>query len=153
MGVFDKSICDCCVCPMQSVLEQLVGQIVGIVTPTFTDFVTLNQVKDFLAYTNIGIIPICEISVCSTFDPTIPVDIKKRIKKSKGECACCEDPITNIAKSLIGETVDIELLYPPGSSPFTDEIMDVGEGIVVGRFQIFTDFLSSCAITKIITTN
>ncbi|NBI28252.1 hypothetical protein [Chengkuizengella marina] len=25
MGVFDESICDCCVCPMQCVLEQLIG--------------------------------------------------------------------------------------------------------------------------------
>ncbi|MDP5275056.1 hypothetical protein [Chengkuizengella axinellae] len=26
MGVFDKTICDCCVCPMQCVMQQLVNR-------------------------------------------------------------------------------------------------------------------------------
>ncbi|MDP5275096.1 hypothetical protein [Chengkuizengella axinellae] len=54
MGVFDESICDCCVCPMQCVLEQMVniGE-VGILTQTFAEEeVIINQVKDFIAFTN-----------------------------------------------------------------------------------------------------
>ena len=32
MGHFDETICNCCVCPMQCVLEQLVGEAVEIET-------------------------------------------------------------------------------------------------------------------------
>ncbi|MFS1511916.1 hypothetical protein VQL36_05695 [Chengkuizengella sp. SCS-71B] len=94
MGTFDKSICDCCVCPIQCILEQLVGiDDVGIVTPTFfDDGVIIEQVKDFIAFTNVGDFPICQIFLVSTFDPNIPVNIKP-IRKSKGECACCEEPL------------------------------------------------------------
>ncbi|MDP5274466.1 hypothetical protein [Chengkuizengella axinellae] len=65
MGVFDESKCDCCVCPMQCVIEQLVGlgDVIGIATPTFViSNVTINKVKDFIVFTDIGDIPICQIS-------------------------------------------------------------------------------------------
>ncbi|MFS1511328.1 hypothetical protein VQL36_02645 [Chengkuizengella sp. SCS-71B] len=151
MGHFNESICDCCVCPMQCVLEQLVGiDNLAIVTPTFEDDgVIINQVKDFIAFTNRGNFPICQINAVATFDPNIPVNIKP-IRKNKGECACCEDPITNLAKSMIGEIVEIEFISV-GNFPI-DEIINVGEGIVVGKNITVpneTDFLSSCAITRI----
>ncbi|NDI33602.1 hypothetical protein [Chengkuizengella sediminis] len=152
MGVFYESKCNCCVCPMQCVLEQLIGvDNVGIVTPTFfEDGVNINQVKDFIAFTNKGDFPICQISLVAIFDPNIPVNIKP-IRKSKGECACCEDPITNLAKSLIGKFVEIEFINNEGDT-FDDGIINVGEGIVVGRNidnPNRTDFISSCAITRI----
>ncbi|MDP5274463.1 hypothetical protein [Chengkuizengella axinellae] len=150
MGVFDESKCDCCVCPMQCVLEQMVniGE-VGIASTTFNDSFTINQVKDFIAFTDQGEIPISQITAAATLDPTIPVSLKP-IKKSKGECACCEDPITNVAKLLIGQFIDIEFIFPGDAAVI--EIIDVGEGIIVGtppQSSIETDFISSCAITRI----
>ncbi|MFS1513382.1 hypothetical protein VQL36_13190 [Chengkuizengella sp. SCS-71B] len=152
MGHFDESICDCCVCPMQCVLEQLVGiDNIGIVTPTFADDgIIINQVKDFIAFTNRGNFPICQISSVSNDNSIIPV-IKQSIKQSKGVCSCCEDPITNLAKSMIGKNVNIELISPTGVS-FFDEIIVVGEGIIVGRFPLNFDVIeifSSCAVTRI----
>ncbi|MDP5273246.1 hypothetical protein [Chengkuizengella axinellae] len=145
---------------MQCILQQLVnldeGDI-GVVTQTFgIDDLIINQVKDFMASTNIGNIPVCQITLVSTFDPTIIVDINKRIKKSKGECACCEDPITNVAKSMIGNLVDIDFISPTDFGTFTDEIIDVGEGIIVGRNlgdPNEIDFFSSCSITRIAPAN
>ncbi|NDI35451.1 hypothetical protein [Chengkuizengella sediminis] len=56
MGNFDKSICDCCVCPMQCVLEQLEGQQISRVdTPVGSqNNVLLNSVEDFIAFTDEG---------------------------------------------------------------------------------------------------
>ncbi|MDP5276363.1 hypothetical protein [Chengkuizengella axinellae] len=156
MGVFDESKCDCCVCPMQCVLKELVGLNagdVGIITPTFVnDNLIINNAKYFTAFTTFGSIPISQVTLAATFDPTIPVEINKPIKKSKGECACCEDPITNLAKSQIGEIVEIEFVGPELFSSTRVEIIDVQEGIVIGRNfgnPNETDFLSSCAITRI----
>ncbi|MFS1513964.1 hypothetical protein VQL36_16185 [Chengkuizengella sp. SCS-71B] len=152
MGVFDKSKCDCCVCPMQCVLEQLVGvQNVTIAAPTFASVgVIINQVKNFIAFTSGGDIPICQITGVATLDPTIPVNLKP-IKKSNGECACCEGPIINVAKSLIGQNVEIEFISI-GDAVIV-KLVDVGEGIVVGKVEDETDFFSSCAITRINPTN
>ncbi|NBI28335.1 hypothetical protein [Chengkuizengella marina] len=151
MGAFDKSICDCCVCPMQCVLEQLVGVgDVNIITPTANNLVIINQVKDLIAFTSNGNIPICHITATQFSQKLVPDGIKlKPIKKSKGECDCCEEPITNLANSMIGEMVEIEFISP-FPFPFVDEIINVGEGIVVGRFFNETDIFSSCAITRII---
>ncbi|MDP5273242.1 hypothetical protein [Chengkuizengella axinellae] len=71
MGVFDESKCDCCVCPMQCVLEQLVGEEVGILTPTFVGGTTLNQVEDFIAFTDLGGFQICKINTVLTSSTTL----------------------------------------------------------------------------------
>ncbi|MFS1512534.1 hypothetical protein VQL36_08875 [Chengkuizengella sp. SCS-71B] len=156
MGVFDESKCDCCVCPMQCVLEQLVG-IPGLVilTPISTfDSVTINKVKDFIAYTNIGQLPICNITFVSISNVGNPLDIKQPIKKSKGECACCEDPMTNLVNSMKGQLVNISFLSEGFN--FTETILEVGEGIVVCRFISSAgdiDVFSTCAITRILPAN
>ncbi|NBI27810.1 hypothetical protein [Chengkuizengella marina] len=151
MDVFDEFKCNCCVCPMQCVLEQLVGVgDVNIITPTANNSVIINQVKDFIAFTSNGNIPICQITATQFSQNLVPDGIKlKPIKKSKGECACCENPITNLANSMIGEMVEIEFISP-FPFPFVDKIIDVGKGIVVGRFFNDIDIFSSCAITRII---
>ncbi|MFS1513969.1 hypothetical protein VQL36_16220 [Chengkuizengella sp. SCS-71B] len=151
MGVFDESKCDCCVFPMQYVLEQLVGvDDVNIITPTANNLVIINHVKDFIAFTSNGNIPISQVTGTQFSQNSLPDGIKlKPIKKSKLECACCEEPITNLANSMIGEMVEIEFISP-FLFPFIEEIIDVGEGIIVGRFFNETDIFSSCAITRII---
>ncbi|NBI28336.1 hypothetical protein [Chengkuizengella marina] len=147
MGAFDKSICDCCVCPMQCVLEQLKSNIITIATTTdIINDVMLIDVKDFIAFTSDGNFPICNISGVDFSDVNIDIKLKP-IQKSTGRCSCCEDPITNLAKSLIVQEVDIEFL--PETETGSGTIINVGEGIVsFGTFVI-----SSCFTTRIIPNN
>ncbi|MDP5274064.1 hypothetical protein [Chengkuizengella axinellae] len=148
MVFFDKTKCDCCVCPMQFVLEQLVSQEVGIETQTSSAAFQLNEVKNFIAFTNQGTLSICNISAV-ILPVNFPLNIKP-IKKSKGECVCCEDPITNLAKSLIGKRVLINYLQPIG--PLQGLIIDVGEGIVLIEFEGISGLeiaaISACIITE-----
>ncbi|NDI33592.1 hypothetical protein [Chengkuizengella sediminis] len=89
MGVFDKSFCDCCVCPMQCVLEQLVGVeflFASILTPTSNQGVTINDVNDFIVFTSQGDYPICNVvavQVVSFPGPEPSIKLKS-IKKKCG---------------------------------------------------------------------
>ncbi|MFS1511340.1 hypothetical protein VQL36_02710 [Chengkuizengella sp. SCS-71B] len=156
MGVFDEDICDCCVCPMQCVLKELVGVFVGIDTPIGSTIdTTITDVENFIVSTSdAGDIPVCQITHVESenFTNTIIARVLsalKPIRKSKGECACCEDPMTNLLKFEIGNNFNIEFISPEG--PFPDRILGVGEGIVVGIDGVtFLDIYSTCAITKII---
>ncbi|NDI33603.1 hypothetical protein [Chengkuizengella sediminis] len=142
MGHFDRTICDCCVCPMQCVLEQLVGETIRVATLVgVIDNVMLLDVKSFIASTSEGELPICNISGVEFIGVDIALALKP-IQKSTGKCSCCEGPITNLANSLIGQIVDIEFINFIGSG----RIRDVGEGIIC--FQDFV--ISSCFTTKII---
>ncbi|NBI28224.1 hypothetical protein [Chengkuizengella marina] len=145
MGVFNRTICDCCVCPMQCVLEQLVGETLSSIG-TFINIlsdVTIDEVTDFIAFTSEGRIPICQI----TFIRLVPIkQLKlKPIRKSKGECACCEDPITNLLSSFKGKNVTVIPLTPEGFI-LSGTVIDVGEGIVNLNNLFYT---STCAITKV----
>ncbi|NBI28226.1 hypothetical protein [Chengkuizengella marina] len=143
MGFFNESKCDCCVCPMQCVLEQLKSNIITIATTTdVINDVMLIDVNDFIAVTSDGNFPICNISGVDFSGVNIDIKLKP-IQKSSGRCSCCEDPITNLAKSLIGQEVDIEFLPQMGQGT----IVNVGEGII--DFQVFV--ISSCFTTRIIT--
>ncbi|MDP5276339.1 hypothetical protein [Chengkuizengella axinellae] len=150
MSLFDESICDCCVCPMQCVMEQLVGEEIGIVTASGSNiFVILNEVKNFIAFTDQGNFPICNITTLQT-DGATSLNLKP-IRKSKGECACCEDPMTNLAKSMIREIVNIEIIGNVGLSADAI-IVDVGEGIILIGNPAGSELapVSSCFTTRII---
>ncbi|MFS1513393.1 hypothetical protein VQL36_13245 [Chengkuizengella sp. SCS-71B] len=139
MGVFDKSICDCCVCPMQCALEQLIEpqtQInvivttLGAITILLGTF-TLTEVKGFIATTSVEIdVAICKIITVGF--QTLPTDFKlKPVRKDiVGECVCCEDPMTNLLVGKIGTNISI----PSGGGPsgiISAGVKDVGEGIVL----------------------
>lgn len=150
MGFFDESICDCCVCPMQYVLEQLAGKEVDIRFVSGNPVLTnLNDVENFIAFTDQGDFPICNI-VAARIEEFITINLIP-IKKSIGECGCCEDPMTNLANSLERQTVVVEII----NSGVTNEllIVDVGEGIIIFRTLDATTQMiavSSCFITRII---
>ncbi|NDI35646.1 hypothetical protein [Chengkuizengella sediminis] len=152
MGGFDKSICDCCVCPMQCVLEQLIGVEVDVDTPISGPTTTITGVKDFIMSTSdAGDIPVCQITHVEIDDPTNTIitsvlSTLKPIRISNGECACCEDPMTNLLKSEVGNNIRIEFI----NGSFTDELLGVGEGIVVGFDIDILDIYSTCAITRVI---
>ncbi|MFS1511365.1 hypothetical protein VQL36_02860 [Chengkuizengella sp. SCS-71B] len=154
MGHFNETICDCCVCPMQCALEQLVGQdIDAIIVPIENNFssATLIEVKDFIAFTSVGEIPICQIAALNI--GTSFTDIKlKPIKKSTGDCKCCEDPMTNLLNSMKGQFAQFESigfsLSPPG------RVLDVGEGITTVCFMGgFFSLASNCFLTRVIPSN
>ncbi|MFS1514125.1 hypothetical protein VQL36_17010 [Chengkuizengella sp. SCS-71B] len=156
---FDKSICDCCDCPMQFVLEQFRGDVVSILTGTFGPLtIQITKVKNFIVSginrspgmdPNPVHFPICNIRAFTPLSTTRIPNVKPIQKNTKGKCVCCEDPITNVANALKGKEVLI-----PGSPPFIIE--KVGEGIVIGIFVSppvdpfgSTIIFSSCEINRI----
>ncbi|MDP5272667.1 hypothetical protein [Chengkuizengella axinellae] len=161
MGVFDESICDCCVCPMQCVMKQLVGVgLIGIDTPISRVTTIITSVEDFIVSTSDeGDIPICQITHVDIGDPTNTnitqvLSALKSIKNNKGECACCEDPMTNLLSSEIGNTFDVEFIST-FTSPLPNEIIGVGEGILIGLegaagASLFLNTFSTCSITRVI---
>ncbi|MFS1512551.1 hypothetical protein VQL36_08960 [Chengkuizengella sp. SCS-71B] len=140
MGHFDRSVCNCCVCPMQCALEQLenagieINAIIttlGTVLPTVPGGTfTLTEIKDFIATTSEQIeIAICQIIAVGFL--TLPEDFKlKPVRKDVvGECACCEDPMTNLLQSKIGQQISIP--SAGGGGILSACVVDVGEGIVL----------------------
>ncbi|NDI33601.1 hypothetical protein [Chengkuizengella sediminis] len=141
MGHFDRSICNCCVCPMQCALKQLadaqteitvIVTTLGAILPTAPAVsFTLTEVKDFIVTTSEGIdIAICQIITVGFL--TLPTDFKlKPIRKDVvGECVCCEDPMTNLLVDKIGTNISI----PSGGGPsgiLSAGVKAVGEGIVL----------------------
>ncbi|NDI36280.1 hypothetical protein [Chengkuizengella sediminis] len=136
MGKFDRTICDCCVCPMQSVMQQLVGRNdVAITTTAFSDvdtssITTIDSADNFIVETSRGSYPICNVTAVGVQGGDFNLTLKPIQLDNKGECSCCEDPTTNKLKSLIKKTVEIE--YDGDGSLFfeTGIIEKVGEGIV-----------------------
>ncbi|NBI31210.1 hypothetical protein [Chengkuizengella marina] len=132
MGHFDRSICNCCVCPMQCVLKQLMEQQITIdfLRTTFGQITipfTINRIEDFIVFTDQGNIAICQIvALGSIMDAEIKL---KPIRKDfTGECVCCEDPMTNLLNSMKKEKISI-----PSSTITEATIEEVGEGIVLLR--------------------
>ncbi|MFS1512549.1 hypothetical protein VQL36_08950 [Chengkuizengella sp. SCS-71B] len=151
MGVFDESICDCCVCPMQCVLKELMDMNQSIddiftVTGSVSN-PSIIEVRDFIVFTDQGVIPISKINFICLPVPSISLNLKP-IKKSTGDCSCCEDPTTNLANSLKGEVMNIEIIGF-GFDPF--KIADVGEGVIIGEEtgNQQVGVISSCFVTRI----
>ncbi|NBI28346.1 hypothetical protein [Chengkuizengella marina] len=129
MSIFDDTKCDCCVCSMQCVLEQLVGEEVIILIPTSNPVnLVINDVNDFIVFTSQGNYPICNI--VAVFIPMPRGNLKlKPIKKNVGVCSCCKAPMTNVLKLLKGRDVFVETLgFVPN---VLGTVTDIGEGITV----------------------
>ncbi|MFS1511371.1 hypothetical protein VQL36_02890 [Chengkuizengella sp. SCS-71B] len=130
MGHFAKSICDCCVCPMKCILMQLMEQqiTVDFLRTTFGQInisFTIDRIEDFIVFTDQGNIAICQI-VALGFNMEADIKLKPIRKNFVGECACCEDPMTNLLNSMKGQKISI-----PSSTITEATIADVGEGIVL----------------------
>ncbi|WP_162036051.1 hypothetical protein [Chengkuizengella sediminis] len=146
MGAFDRTICDCCVCPMQCVLKQLVREEVRIFTLDDHDTGTLTNVDNFIATLDdngdILEYPIGSICAVSSIEP-FDFKLKPIRKNVKGECSCIEDPTTKLAESKIGKSTTIL------AGDFNDDgiIIKVGEGIVI-LLEEETTAISSCKIQR-----
>jgi len=157
------SICDCCVSPLQNVLEQLVGETVTLATvadpPNVTPFmflVVIDAVNDYLItvidettnittvvniadVTGVGFLPGPEIQL----EP--PVDFP-------GECNCIERPLRELFNTLIDSTVDVR--FNQGTVLSNISIERIGLGIVFGELDIgggtiVKIAMSLCKITQV----
>ncbi|MDP5275058.1 hypothetical protein [Chengkuizengella axinellae] len=162
MGVFDRTICDCCVCPMQCVMQQLVVNQpdVTISTPVSQVVATINSVENFIADTSVGFFAVCNVTSVSSDVLGGSTTLKPLKKDVKGECKCCEDPATNELVSLgMGALVEIEFVTQvPGDEfdiPLIGNIANIGEGIVIlenvtdGNGFTLNTAISTCQITRI----
>lgn len=156
------SLCDCCVSPMHSVLQQLVGQTVLIATiadpPNAQPLVflfTITKVNDFLVTVTNGpttyVVNISDI-IGVGFLPTGPTINLLPPVNSGCECDCRERPMRQLLSTLIGSTVN--LLVSNGSTATGFNVEQTGLGIVLGTLPIglATDFrfaISTCKITAV----
>ena len=156
------SLCDCCVSPLQSVLQQLVGQTVILATiadpPNMQPLIflfTITEVNDFLVTVTDGVTTyVVNISdvIGVGFLPTGPTINLLPPVNSGCECDCRERPIRQLLNTLIGSTVN--LLVSNGSTATDFNVEQTGLGIVLGTLPIgpATDFrfaISTCKITAV----
>ncbi|MDP5276332.1 hypothetical protein [Chengkuizengella axinellae] len=130
MGVFDKTICDCCVCPMQSILKQLEDRSIMLRTIVENSLssnipnANIQSVEGFVLFTDNGNIPVHSIFSVGFDSLSDPLTLKQPKNEKKGKCACIEDPATNMLSNEISNFVII-------SGFIRGTVSKVGEGIVM----------------------
>ncbi|EON70652.1 bcla protein [Lysinibacillus sphaericus OT4b.31] len=160
------SLCDCCVFPLQSVLQQLVGQTVILgtiadapnVPPLFFLF-TIIDVNDFLVTVTDGTttyeVNISDVTGVGFLLPGPTINLMPPVD-SGCECDCRERPIRKLLNTLIGSTVN--LLASNGSIAADFNVEQIGLGIVLGTLPISPDTIvrfaiSTCKIVAVGQTN
>jgi len=159
-------LCDCCVFPLQSVLQQLVGQTVILgtvadapnVPPLFFLF-TITEVNDFLVTVTDGVttfeVNISDVTGVGFLPPGPTINLLSPVN-SGCECNCRERPIRQLLDTLIGSTVN--LLAVNGSIAADFIVEQTGLGIVLGTLPISPETIvrfaiSTCKITAVGQTN
>lgn len=150
----EVSVCDCCVEPMQFVLQQLIGQTVTITTiadtptpegsglPPFFLTVQLLSVNNFLATVNkpapdpgtyvISIYDIVGVTFANGILVTLPQPTQQ---PASGICACKELPLRAVFTSLSLSGTPVTIRTTPGiSSPPGTIVTAVGEGTILVSF-------------------
>ncbi|PCD05889.1 hypothetical protein CMV16_21250 [Peribacillus simplex] len=155
-------LCDCCVFPMQNVLQQLVGQTVILgtiadapnVPPLFFLF-TIIEVNDFLVTVTDGattfVVNISDVTGVGFLPPGPTINLLPPVD-SGCECECRERPIRQLLDTLIGSTVN--LLASNGSIAADFNVEQTGLGIVLGTLPISPETIvrfaiSTCKITAV----
>ena len=159
-----SNLCDCCVSPLQSVLQQLVGQTVILgtiadapnVPPLFFLF-TIIEVNDFLVTVTDGattfVVNISDVIGVGFLPPGPTINLLLPVNTGC-ECDCRERPIRQLLNTLIGSTVN--LLVSNGSTAANFNVEQTGLGIVLGTLPIDTIVrfaISTCKITAVGQTN
>jgi len=157
-----SSLCDCCVTPLQSVLQQLVGQTVILgtvadapnVQPLFF-LVTISKVNDFLVTVTNGAmtfdVNISDVTGVGFLLPGPTINLLPPVD-SGCECDCRERPIRQLLDTLIGSTVNLLAINGSISPDFIVE--QTGLGIVIGTLPISPETIvrfaiSTCKITAV----
>ncbi|NBI28253.1 hypothetical protein [Chengkuizengella marina] len=144
---FNRTFCDCCVCPMKSVCEQLIDCEVNICTiSAFLGGVKISDVEDFNVIGTLGGTPICiPISrITGIFvSPSKTINLKPIKKDVKGECACIEESATN----KFEKEKSVEVIFPcEGQRRCEGTVNQVGEGIVIVSSPSEQCILSTCQV-------
>ncbi|WP_051314615.1 hypothetical protein [Alteribacter aurantiacus] len=158
------SVCDCCVQPMQAILEQLRG--VEVILPTVADqvneppllfIVTIEEVNDFLvtvrdAFDVISIVSIHDTLGVAYIRGTGPEVQLEPPVNLPGECNCQERALREEFNGLINQVVDIRLQQNFVAENVTIE--RTGLGIVAATQPFFNEFIlttlvSLCKITLV----
>lgn len=157
-----SSLCDCCVSPLQSVLQQLIGQTVILATiadppnaPPLIFLFTITKVNDFLVTVTNGVstyvINISDVIGVGFLPPGPTINLLPLVNLGC-ECECRERPMRQLLSTLIGSTVNI--LVSNGSTAIGFNVEQTGLGIVLGTLLINDDTLvrfaiSTCKITAV----
>ncbi|MFY0521639.1 hypothetical protein ACOMCU_28250, partial [Lysinibacillus sp. UGB7] len=154
--------------PLQSVLQQLVGQTVLIATiadpPNTQPLVflfTIVEVNDFLVTVTDGVttyvVNISDVIGVGFLPPGPTINLLPPVN-SGCECDCRERPIRQLLTTLIGSTVN--LLVSNGSTATNFNVEQTGLGIVLGTLligmdpdTIFRFAISTCKIVAVGQTN
>ena len=154
-------LCDCCVTPMQSVLQQLIGQTVILATiadppnaPPFFFLFTITNVNDFLVTVTDGVstyaVNISDVIGVGFLPPGPTISLLPPVD-SGCECDCRERPMRQLLNTLVGSTVN--LLVSNGSTAMNFTVEQTGLGIVLGTLPIDTTkarfAISTCKITAV----
>jgi hypothetical protein len=157
------SVCDCCVSPMQNVLEQLIGVTVILSTvadapnvqPLLTN-VTINEVNDFLvtvvdeATNTTSIVSIADVTAV-LFSPGTEITLDAPMN-FPGECDCRERPLRELFDTLVNTTVSFR--SNTGGMAENFNLERTGLGIIFGQLDIgggtfVNAAISICQITQV----
>lgn len=141
-GPSNGCLCDCCVLPMQKVLQQLVG--VQVLIETVADapntqpllfLVKITSANDFIVTVTDGVknfrVSIPDIIAVGLIAPGPPIILTPPVN-SGCECDCRERPLRQLFNTLIGSEVDIRVNN--GSMATNFNVEGTGLGIVIGSF-------------------
>ncbi|PGP31746.1 bclA protein, partial [Bacillus cereus] len=161
-GATEGCLCDCCVFPMQNVLQQLIGQtvILGTIadtpnTPPLFFLFTITSVNDFLVTVTDGtatfVVNISDVTGVGFLPPGPPITLLPPVDVGC-ECECRERPIRQLLDAFIGSTVS--LLASNGSIAADFNVEQTGLGIVLGTLPINPTTtvrfaISTCKITAV----
>ncbi|QUG86988.1 hypothetical protein [Bacillus nitratireducens] len=165
-GATEGCLCDCCVFPMQNVLQQLIGQTVILATiadapdvaPRFLLF-NITSVNDFLVTvtdpvsTTTFVVNISDV-IGVGFSLTVPPLTLLPPADLGCECDCRERPIRQLLDTYIESIV--KLLISNGSLSPVFKVEQTALGIVIGTLPIplnpttfFRFAISTCQITAV----
>ncbi|OTW73302.1 hypothetical protein BK727_08100 [Bacillus thuringiensis serovar roskildiensis] len=161
-GATEGCLCDCCVLPMQNVLQQLIGETVLLGTiadapnaPPFFFLFTITSVNDFLVTVTDGftsfVVNISDVTGVGFLPPGPSITLLPPVDLGC-ECDCRERPIREFLDTLIGSTVN--LLASTGSTAVDFNVEQTGLGIVLGTLPINPTTIvrfaiSTCKITAV----
>ncbi|WP_373899029.1 hypothetical protein ACER0A_003675 [Haloimpatiens sp. FM7315] len=160
-----NNICQCCACPMQSILTTLKNRAVKLTQVVLADgtmlsgIIVINEVSDFkvklvITGTTPGTfdIPICQITRLETKNDIVEdLVIVSPPTTSCGQCMCCEQPMRYKLEELHNAETDIAVfaLGIPSEIGVYREILTVDMGLLITKYTANPPIYSIYSICKI----
>ncbi|ASF38921.1 hypothetical protein CEH05_07260 [Halobacillus halophilus] len=149
-----SGLCDCCVDPMQYVLEQLIGRVVRIGTTDTSSgtypSATILDVNDYIITIRQGAntiaLPICLVVGVQNAQVQNVLLLPPPLS-NEGECDCCERPLRELFDGIT--TADVDALGQAFNNLSNTQILETGEGIVKLRDNNAFIALSLCKVASV----